>query len=102
MNRGFVLDVSQGKIVWSNIPRRQNGLSIRGPRLEFYPFTLEHHNQYKCLIKSTKSNDILRTLVFNTNAHIHEKIDRKPHMNLTIDTSALFPQGELKLMCNTG
>jgi hypothetical protein len=103
-NQGFFLkiDIPHGKVVWSNISRHQNGLSIRGPRLEFHPFTLEHHNQYKCLIKSTKSNEILRTLTFNTYAYIHEKIDRKPNMNLTVDTSDLFPQGELRLICNTG
>jgi len=96
------LDISQGKVIWSNIPMRKNHFYIRGPRLEFLPFELEHHNQYKCLIKSTKSKEILRTLIFDTYSNIYEKNDRKPKMNLTIDTSHLFPQGELRLICNTG
>ncbi|CAF4358990.1 unnamed protein product, partial [Adineta steineri] len=39
-------DISQGKVVWSNIPIRSNHFYIRGPRLEFRPFQVEHHNQY--------------------------------------------------------
>jgi hypothetical protein len=96
------LDVSQGKVIWSNLPKRRNHFYIRGPRLEFRPFKLEHHNQYKCLIKSKQSNEILRTLIFNTYSNIYENNNRKPNMNLTIDTSHLFSLGELRLICNTG
>ncbi|CAF4322893.1 unnamed protein product, partial [Rotaria magnacalcarata] len=60
------LDIPQGKVVWSNISQHRKNFYVRGPRLEFRPFTLEHHNQYKCLIKSKQSNEILRTLTFNT------------------------------------
>lgn len=98
----MLLDISQGKVIWPNIPKHKNNLYIRGPRLEFRPFQFEHHNQYKCLIKSKKSNDIYRTLIFDTYLNIHEKTDRKPKMNLTIDTSHLFSQGELRLICHTG
>ena len=80
----------------------RNHFRIRGPRLEFHPFKLEHHDQYKCLITSKQSNEIYRTLFFDTNSHIYEKNDRKPRMNLTIDTSHLFSNGELRLICNTG
>lgn len=89
-------------MIWSNVPKNSNGIAIRGPRLEFRPFTLEHHRQYKCLIKSQRNNEILRTLVFDTHANIYEKIDRKPKLNLTMDTSRLFPQGELRLICSGG
>lgn len=95
-------DISQGKITWLNIPKHKNHIYIRGPRLEFRPFKLEHHDQYKCRIKSKKSNEIFRTLLFNTHSYIYEKNDRKPKMNLTIDTSYLFSNGELRLICNTG
>ncbi len=101
-NYFFYLDIPQGKVIWSNIPRQTNNFYIRGPRLEFRPFKLEHHNQYKCLIKSKQSNEILRTLIFNTDSNINEKNDRKPKMNLTIDTSYLFSEGELRLICDTG
>lgn len=95
-------DVSQGKVIWSNLPKRVKNVVIRGPRLEFRPFRLENHQLYRCLIKSIKSNDILRTLSFDTSLHIHEQIDRKPQMNLTVDTSRLFDHGELRLICSTG
>jgi len=95
-------DISQGKIIWLNVRKHKNNFYIRGPRLEFRPFKLEHHDQYKCLIKSKKSNEIFRTLLFNTYLHIYEKNDRKPKMNLTIDTSYLSSNGELRLICNTG
>lgn len=75
---------------------------IRGPRLEFHPFKLEHHNQYKCLIKSKQSNDILRTITFDTYSNIYEKNDKKPKVNLTIDVSRLIYNDELRLICQTG
>lgn len=92
----------EGKVSWLNSATSDNQFSIHGASLEFHPFKLENHNQYKCLIKSKHTNEILRTLVFNTHVHIHEKNDRKPKMNIEIDTSHLLSQGELKLMCNTG
>ena len=96
-------DVSQGKVIWSNLPRGVKNMVIRGPRLEFRPFQLvHHHHHYRCLIKSLKSNDILRTLSFDSYTHIHEEIDRKAKMNLTIDTSRLQDYGELRLICTTG
>ena len=96
------LDVSQGKIIWSNLPKRSNHFYVRGPRLEFRPFKLEHHRRYKCLIKSKQSNEILRTLTFNTYSHVHEDADKKPKMNLTIDASHLIDNGEIRLICDTG
>lgn len=87
-------------MIWSNVRKTSPGIAVRGPRLEFRPFTLDHHQQYKCLIKSQRTNEILRTLIFDTYANIHEKIDRKPKLNLTMDTSRLFPQGELRLICS--
>lgn len=98
----FFADVTQGRVIWSNVRKATPGVAIRGPRLEFRPFTLDHHQQYKCLIKSQRTNEILRTLIFDTHANIHEKIDRKPKLNLTMDTSRLFPQGELRLICSGG
>ena len=89
-------------MIWSNVRRTTPGVAIRGPRLEFRPFTLDHHQQYKCLIKSQRTKEILRTVTFDTYANIHEKIDRKPKLNLTMDTSRLFPQGELRLICSGG
>ncbi|CAM4742403.1 unnamed protein product [Rotaria magnacalcarata] len=94
-------DIPQGKVVWSNIPQHRKNFYVRGPRLEFRPFTLEHHNQYKCLIKSKQSNEILRTLTFNTYSNIYEQTDRKPKLNLTIDTSHLVDDGELRIICST-
>ncbi|CAF3522929.1 unnamed protein product [Rotaria socialis] len=94
-------DIPQGKVVWSNIPKYRKNFYVRGPRLEFRPFTLEHHNQYKCLIKSQQSNEILRTLSFNTYSNIYEQTDRKPKLNLTIDTSHLVDDGELRIICST-
>ena len=95
-------DVSQGKVIWSNLPKRVKNLVVRGPRLEFSPFQLEHHHQYRCLIKSIRSSDILRTLSFNTYANIFEETQRKPQMNLTVDMSRLQAHGELRLICATG
>ncbi|CAF3609191.1 unnamed protein product [Adineta steineri] len=94
-------DISQGKVIWSNIPIRSNHFYIRGPRLEFRPFQVEHHNQYICRIQSRQSNEILRTLTFNTYRNIFENDDRKPKMNLTIDSSRLFYNYELRLICTT-
>ncbi|UJR25590.1 hypothetical protein I4U23_006934 [Adineta vaga] len=94
-------DISHGKVVWSNLPKRLKHFYIRGPRLEFRPFKLEHHNQYKCLIKSKRSKDILRRLTFNTYVNIRERYDGKPRMNITIDTSRLLSNQELRLICYT-
>ncbi len=98
----ILIDIPHGKIIWSNIPRRTNHFYIRGPRLEFRPFKFEHHNQYKCHIKSKHSKKIFRTLIFNSYSYIHERINEKPKMNLTIDASRLFHNHELRLVCNTG
>jgi hypothetical protein len=89
-------------VVWSNLPSGTENFYIRGPRLEFRPFEFEHHNQYKCLIKARQSNEILRTLTFNSYSNIYEQIDRKAKMNLTIDTSHLSSDGELRVFCTTG
>jgi hypothetical protein len=74
----------------------------QGSRLEFFPFKLQHHHQYKCLIKSEKSDDILRTLSFNSYSNIKEQNNRRPKMNLTIDTARLIEHDELRLICTTG
>jgi len=96
------LDVLEGKVSWLNVPTVDNQFFVHGSQLEFRPFKLENHNQYKCIIKSKQNNEILRTLIFNTYVNIHEKNDRKPTMSIDIDTTQLNSQGELKLICNTG
>ena len=44
----------------------------------------------------------LRTLTFNPPAHIHEQVNRKPLMNLTVDITRLEEYDELRLVCATG
>lgn len=100
--RNFLLDALEGKVIWSNIPKGLKNVVIRGPRLEFRPFLLQNHQQYKCTIRSFRSNEILRTLTFDSSSNIKESIQLKPNINLTIDSSTLEQTGEIRLICKTG